>query len=418
MKLARLTPSTVLTGAFVAALLAAPARGDVIMDWNAKADAIAAAKGVGTPQHGRGLAVLHLAMFEAVNAIERRYTPYKLALTADRNTSKEAAAAAAGHDVLLALYPDQKADLDAVLAKALAAIHEDEPKAKGVALGKKAAAEMVALCANDGSDAAESYRPVTTPGAYIPTATVISSTVGGFRPWVMTSGSQFRPAPPVALDSETWTRDLNEIRELGERNSKKRTAEQTTIARFWFLTGARTYNPLIHQAVTAKGMDLVDSARLFALVSIAGIDAYIAVFDAKFAYNFWRPVTAIRNADLTGNKATPREASWLPLGETPMHPEYPCAHCITSGAVAAVFQGVVGDSIGEMSLTSPTAPGVTRKWTRFKDYSDEVSNARIYAGFHYRFSTEIGADMGRKIGELTVTTLLRPAAAAPAQAKR
>jgi hypothetical protein len=413
----RLTLSTLLAGAFAAALLAAPARGDVIMDWNAKADAIAATKGTATPLHGRGLAMLHLAMFEAVNAIERRYTPYKLALTADRNTSKEAAAATAGHDVLLALYPDQKADLDATLAKSLAGIPEGEPKAKGLALGKKAAAEMVALCANDGADAQESYRPVTTPGAYIPTATVISSTVGGFKPWVMTSGSQFRPAPPVALNSETWTRDFNEIRELGERNSKKRTAEQTTIARFWFLTGARTYNPLIHQVVTAKGMDVVDSARLFALVSIAGMDAYIAVFDAKFAYNFWRPVTAIRNADQTGNKATPRDASWMPLGDTPMHPEYPCAHCITSGAVSAVFQGVVGDSIGEMSLTSPTAPGVTRKWTRFQDYSDEVSNARIYAGFHYRFSTEVGNDMGRKIGELTVKTLLRRADA-PAQPNR
>jgi hypothetical protein len=413
----RLTLSTLLAGAFAAALLAAPARGDVIMDWNAKADAIAATKGTATPLHGRGLAMLHLAMFEAVNAIERRYTPYKLALTADRNTSKEAAAATAGHDFLLALYPDQKADLDATLAKSLAGIPEGEPKAKGLALGKKAAAEMVALCANDGADAQESYRPVTTPGAYIPTATVISSTVGGFKPWVMTSGSQFRPAPPVALNSETWTRDFNEIRELGERNSKKRTAEQTTIARFWFLTGARTYNPLIHQVVTAKGMDVVDSARLFALVSIAGMDAYIAVFDAKFAYNFWRPVTAIRNADQTGNKATPRDASWMPLGDTPMHPEYPCAHCITSGAVSAVFQGVVGDSIGEMSLTSPTAPGVTRKWTRFQDYSDEVSNARIYAGFHYRFSTEVGNDMGRKIGELTVKTLLRRADA-PAQPNR
>src|SRR5262249_30866837 len=161
--------------------------------------------------------------------------------------------------------------------------------------------------------------------------------------------------------------------------------DQTIAARFWFLTGARTYNPLIHQVVQAKGMDLVDSARLFALVSMAGIDAYIAVFDAKYAYNFWRPVTAIRNADQTGNVATPREASWLPLGETPMHPEYPCAHCITSGAVAAVLEAVVGDSIGEMSLTSPTARNVTRNWTRFKDYSDEVSNARIWAGFHYRF---------------------------------
>jgi len=405
----RMNLAILLGSVFATALLTAPARGDVIMDWNAKADAIATEKRTATPTHGRGLAMLHLAMFEAVNAIERRYTPYKLNLTADRNTSKEAAAASAGYEVLLALHPDQKADLDVTLAKALAGIAGGEPKTKGIALGKKAAIDIIALRANDGADVRETYRPYTTPGVYVPTAMVISSTVGGFTPWVMTSGSQFRPAPPVALDSEIWTRDLNEIRELGALDSTKRTGEQTTVGRFWFLTGARTYNPLVHQVVKAKNMDLVDSARVFALVSMAGIDAYIAVFDAKYHYNFWRPVTAIRNADLTGNKATPRDATWLPLGETPMHPEYPCAHCITSGAVATVLQGVAGTSIGEMSLTSPTARGFTRMWTRFEDYSDEVSLARIYAGFHYRFSTEVGKDMGRKIGELAVATQLRRA---------
>ena len=132
------------------------------------------------------------------------------------------------------------------------------------------------------------------------------------------------------------------------------------------------------------------------------------MFEAKYHFNFWRPVTAIRNADITGNAATPRDSGWLPLGETPMHPEYPCAHCITSSAVAAVLRGVVGDDIGTLSLTSATAPGVTRSWTRLDDYVDEVSNARIWAGFHYRFSAEVGKDMGRKIGELTVTTQLRP----------
>ena len=137
---------------------------------------------------------------------------------------------------------------------------------------------------------------------------------------------------------------------------------------------------------------------------MAGIDAYIAVFDAKFAYNFWRPVTAIRNADQTGNTATPRDASWMPLGDTPLHPEYPCAHCIVSAAVAAVLKGVVGESIGEITLTSPTAPGVTRRWTRLEDYDNEVSTSRIHAGFHYRFSTVVGQDMGRKIGELTIAT--------------
>jgi hypothetical protein len=243
---------------------------------------------------------------------------------------------------------------------------------------------------------------------------VISTTIGAVTPWVMTSGSQFRPAAPPALDSETWTRDLNEIRELGSRNSTKRTAEQTTVGQFWFLTGARTYNPIVHQVAKAKDMDIVDCARLFALVSLAGADAYTAVFDAKFTYNLWRPVTAIRNADQTGNKATPREASWLPLGDTPMHPEYPCAHCITSAAVSAVLQAVVGDTVAEISLTSPTAPGVTRRWTRLQDYSDEVANARIYAGFHDRFSAEVGKDMGKKIGELTIATQLRGAEASVA----
>ena len=212
----------------------------------------------------------------------------------------------------------------------------------------------------------------------------------------MTCGSQFRPRRRPRSTSETWTRDVNEIRELGGRLSTKRTEEQTNIGRFWFLSGPRTYNPIVRQIVQAKKLDLLDWARLFALASMAGMDAFIAVFDAKYTYNFWRPVTAIRNADQTGNTSTPRDAAWLPLGDTPMHPGYPCAHCIASSAVAAVLQQVVGNEAGEITLTSPTAPGVTRRWTRFQDYDDEVANARIYAGFHYRFSNEAGKDMGRR----------------------
>ena len=346
-------------------------------------------------------------MFEAVNAIERRYNPYKLKSTADRSTSKEAAAASAGYHVLVALYPDQKTDLDATFVAMLAGIVEGESKTKGVDLGKKAAADIIALRADDGADAPESYRPHTSPGVYVPTMVPLNSTVGAWTPWTMTASAQFRPAPPPALNSETWTRDLNEIRELGGRNSTTRTAEQTTIGRFWFLTGARTYNPIVRQVATAKDMDVVDCARLYALVAMAGADASISVFDAKYAYYLWRPVTAIRNADQTDNPATPRDPAWLPLGDTPMHPEYPCAHCITSAAVSAVLQSVAGTEVGEISLTSPTAPGVTRKWTRLQDYSDEVALARIYAGFHYRFSAEVGKEMGKKIGEQAVTTQLR-----------
>lgn len=402
-----------LVGILAVAFAPAVTRADVIMDWNIKADEIAAQKQLLPPNRARATAMLQVAMFEAVNAIERRYVPYKLNLTADRSTSKEAAAASAGHDILLTLYPDLQNSLDATLAAMLAGVADGDLKAKGIDLGKKAAAEIIALRANDGIDAQETYRPHTTPGVYVPTVIPASSTSGTTTPWAMTSGSQFRPAPPPALTSETWSADVNEIRELGRIDSTKRTAEQTTIGRFWFVTGPPSYNPVVRQVAMAKDMDIVDCARLFALTAMAGNDALIAVFDAKYTYNLWRPMTAIRNADQTNNSGTPRDASWRPLGETPMHPEYPCAHCITSAAVSAVLQGVAGNEIGEISMTSPTAPGVIRKWTSLQAYSDEVAVARIYAGFHYRFSTVVGKDMGKKIGELVVATQMRSAAAQP-----
>ncbi|MBC8024896.1 MAG: vanadium-dependent haloperoxidase [Steroidobacteraceae bacterium] len=388
-------------------MTSAAAQADVIAEWTATADAIARNKQLTSPVHGRALALLHVAMFEAVNSIDRRYAPYRLDLVADRNTSHEAAAASAAHAVLSVFYADQKVTLDSALATELDSIAEGPAKQRGIILGRKAAADLMALRHADFDAAIDTYRPFTTPGVYVPTALAVGHDVGRFTPWVMTSAAQFRPAPPPALTSETWTRDVNEIREIGGHESMTRSAEQTSTARFWFLTGARTYNPIVQQVASAKRMDLLDCARLHALASMAGMDAYIAVFDAKYTYNFWRPVTAIRNADLSGNAGTPRDASWLPLGETPLHPEYPCAHCITSAAIAAVLSGAVGDGSGEITLTSPTAPGVTRRWTRLSDYSNEVSNARIWAGFHYRFSTEVGKEMGRKIGELTVSTQLR-----------
>src|SRR5215475_4832625 len=391
----------------VAVFIPASVRADVVIDWNIKSDEIAAQKQVPPFDHSRGTAMLHVAMFEAVNAVEGRYLPYKLNLMADRNASKEAAAATAGHAILLALYPDQQSTLDATLATILTGVADGEPKTKGIDLGKKAAAEIIALRANDGINAQETYRPHTTPGVYVPTVVPSFSTSGSVTPWVMTSGAQFRPAAPPALTSETWTTDVNEIRELGRLDSTKRTPEQTTIGRFWFITGPRSYNPIVRQVAMSKDMDIVDCARLFAMTSMAGNDAYIAVFDAKYTYNLWRPVTAIRNADQTNNSATPRDASWRPLGDTPMHPEYPCAHCITSAAISAVLQSVVGREIGEISMTSPTAPGVVRKWSRLQDYSDEVSAARIYAGFHYRFSTIVGKDMGNKIGALVASQMRR-----------
>jgi hypothetical protein len=307
---------------------------------------------------------------------------------------------------LVSLFPEDKAKFDQALHASLAAIQEGAAKTQGIELGKTAASGIIAWRVDDGSAAQESYRPFTRPGVYVPTALPIEITSGMIKPWVMEKGSQFRPAAPPALDSATWTRDVNEVRDLGGMHSKTRTQDQTEIGRFWFLTGPRSYTPLVQQIAEQKKMDLTDCARLFALVSMATSDAFIAVFDAKYSHNFWRPITAIRNADLTSNPATPRDPSWSPLGSTPPHPEYPCAHCIVAAAVAEVLQRVAGDNLDELTLTNA---GVTRKWKRLEDYSNEVALARIYAGFHYRFSTEAAKSMGRKIGELSVMTQLTSA---------
>jgi hypothetical protein len=389
------------------------ARADVIADWNSKAEAIAIEKRIGPPPGARGMAILHVAMFEAVNAIDRRYAPYRLNLTAEQSLPKEAAAASAGHAVLSAMHPDKRAELDALLASSLAKIPDDAAKTKATELGRQSAAEILALRAKDGIDTLEDYVPFTAAGTYVPTVIPASSTIGKVTPWTMTSGSQFRPAPPPALTSMTWTTDLNEVRDYGGRAVGKRTPEQSDIGRFWYMTGPQAWNPIVRQLAEQKKLDITDSARLFALVALATSDTFIAVFDAKYTYNFWRPMTALRAANLSNNSATPRDASWLPMGDTPMHPEYPCAHCISSSAAANVLTAFFGNDIPEVSMTSNTAPGLTRKWKRLSDYSDEVMMARIYGGFHYRFSGKVAQEMGRKIAEQAMATQLRSPTAAP-----
>ena len=173
--------------------------------------------------------------------------------------------------------------------------------------------------------------------------------------------------------------------------------------------GPVIYYPVVRQVAVAKKLDVLDSARLMALVAVARSDAFVAIFDAKYHYDFWRPITAIRNGDIDDNPATERDATWLPIADTPMHPEYPCAHCIMASTIASVVESLFGTAdLPELSLTSPTAPGVTHRWTNLKALVDEVSQARIWAGFHYRFSTRVGEDMGRKIGDYTVKTVMQP----------
>ena len=244
---------------------------------------------------------------------------------------------------------------------------------------------------------------------YVPTVFPASSTWNALKPFAIKSGDQFRPPAPPALTSAQWAKDYNEVKTLGGKAAGSRTPEQNDIARFWQLTGAATHDPVTRQMSAAKNLDLLDNARLFALSAMACADAAIAIFDAKYAYNFWRPVTAIRNGDIDGNDATALDAGWEPMIATPMHPEYPCAHCAFQGTAAGVLQTLYGDSALKFTLTSTTAPDVKRSFERLSDYVADVINGRIYEGVHYRSSGDAGAAMGRRIGEHVVQNFLKPA---------
>jgi hypothetical protein len=408
IRLPALPPQYLLLSAFVWVGATCPVRADVITDWNQKAVAIVTAYNLSAPAY-RDMAMLHIAMFDCVNAIEPRYEPYKTKFEADPTSSKEAAAAVSAARILSRLHPDSASKTDLELAQYLAQIPDGPAKSTGIALGEKVAESVWAMRANDGSDKPDSYRPRTSPGRYVPTAPVVFPMWATVTPFVMTSPTQFRPGPPLALTSREWADNYNEIKEIGGKNSTKRTAAQTETGRLWLYTGPATFFPLAVQLSTAKGLNVNENARLFALLAMATADAMIAVFDAKYQYEFWRPVTAIRNGDEDNNPATERDASWEPLGPTPMHPEYPCAHCIVAGSAGTVMQAFFGTgTLPEFTLTTPTAPGITHRWTRLQDYIDEPSNARIWSGIHYRFSTVVGANMGRRIGEYTVQNYLLP----------
>jgi hypothetical protein len=224
----------------------------------------------------------------------------------------------------------------------------------------------------------------------------------------MTGAAQFRPGPPPALTSAVWARDFNEVKSLGARNSTTRSAEQTEIARFWEATLPPIYHGLVRSVANTPGRELTQNARLFMAVTQASDEALIAVFDAKYQYGFWRPITAIRNADVDGNDATERDPAWVPFIDTPMHPEYPCAHCIVSGAIGTVLQAAIGAGPPPtLTTTSPTAKGASRTWASIAAFTEEVANARVYDGVHYRNSAEVGTAMGKKVGALAVAKYLQ-----------
>jgi hypothetical protein len=223
------------------------------------------------------------------------------------------------------------------------------------------------------------------------------------KPWLLANAAQFRPAAPPSLTSAAWARDFNEVKDVGGRTSTRRSAEQTEAARFWDYSLPAIYHGVVRSVALGPQRDVAANARLFATVAQAMDDALIAVFDAKYHYTFWRPVTAIRNADQDGNDATQREPAWASLIDAPMHPEYPSGHSILAATVATVLKAETkGAARQVLSTSSPTAKGATRRWASPEEFVREVSEARIHGGIHFRSATEAGEAMGRRIGELAV----------------
>jgi PAP2 superfamily protein len=384
------------------------AHADVITDWNERAVVAGYTARITPSESARNIAMVHLAMFEALNSIEPRYTPYRARLATESTAAREAAGASAAYYLLVRLYPDQVKEMDKTLAASLAAVSDGPAKTEGLRLGEQAARVMHDERRGDGTDAANTYRPFTVAGKYVPTVFPATPGWGAVRPFALKNPDQFIPGAPYALTSKQWAKDYAEVKKMGAKTGSARSAEQTEIARFWQLVGPATYNPVARQLSAAKNLDLLDNARLFALFSMATADAAVAIFHAKYKYNFWRPVTAIRNGDLDGNNATERDPSWEPFIATPMHPEYPCAHCTFQSTAASTLETFFGNNAATFALTSTTAPGVTRNFSKLSDYVTEVVNARIYDGVHYRTSGEAGAAMGRKIGQYTVQNYLKP----------
>jgi hypothetical protein len=428
----------------VAPASARPARVDAVTVWNANAgqaalDACLAP--TDNPLHeSRLYAAMHLAIHDALNAIDRRSRPYVFKTGAKPGASPDAAVAAAARDVLVPLLQqlpapfsdcvgrnDAVEKVDRAYAAALGAIPDGRAKRQGVALGQAAAAAILALRAGDGSDTPlfdTAYPQGTQPGEYRFTPGFDFAFAPGWAdvtPFVLRDSSQFRPGPPYAVTARRYTADFNEVKRLGGdgiTTPSARTAEQTEIALFWVESSPLQWNRIARTVSAARGLDLWENARLFGLLNMALADGYIGSFDTKYhQYNYWRPVTAIQTADTDGNPNTSADPTWTPLVPTPPIPDYDSAHSVEGGAASQVLKRFFGtDHIGftTCSLTLPDgstcddAAPVLRSYTSFSQAREENGRSRILVGFHFRKAVDEGIDHGRKIGNRAVNRFLRP----------
>jgi hypothetical protein len=400
-----------MTLAASAALLAAqPAAADIVVDWWDFASRTASpyAPGPHTPDMARAPTRVSIAMFEAVNAIDRRYESYLNFPAADPTASQDAAAVTAAYKVLLQYFPAKKAAIEESYLLAMAAIPAGPARDAGKLVGEQAAAATMQAGGIDPSIVQEPYRPRTSPGEWVATDLPdLEPYMSAFHPWVMKSPDALRPPPPPALTSAVWARDYEEVRRLGGKTSTERTPEQTVIARY---RQAPDITITLRAVADGPGRTRVQNARMMALYQMAFDDAAEAMVEAKFHYNFWRPITAIRNGAADGNDATKAEPAWLPLLATPNFAEYPCGHCTIAAAMAEVMKAETGPRpAGGVRVTSLAVPGaavqVLPSWDA---WAQQVSDSRTYGGVHFRFSNEAGADIGRRAARLVLDQVMRP----------
>jgi hypothetical protein len=424
----------VLTCSVVVLLLSFPGRAnaDPVIEWNATALTSAFAAGLDNLMFGcndalhesRMMAMMHVAIHDALNAIERRYEPYAFDGHAP-GASPDAAVAAAAHDVLVATYPRMPGEIgltpnaaisvvEAAYATALAAIPNGSAKTQGILIGRAAAAAIVALRAHDNAELpfiVEGYVPGPNPGdfQFIPGfgSVVAAPYWGQVTPFVLRSSSQYQPKAPYAVSSKKYAADFNEVKSLGAKDSTSRTQDQTEIAYFWVEGAPQGWNRIARTVAVERGLDLWENARLFGLLNLASADAYIADFENKYSYEFWRPITAVRAGETDGNPDTTGDPNWISEMEIGPVPEYPSGHSGQGGAMSEVLARFFGDRVS-FSTTSTMAPDATREFTSFSEAAVENGNSRIYIGFHFRHAVTEGIKLGTKVGKVAFNHYLRP----------
>jgi hypothetical protein len=392
--------------------LSSIARADAVTDWNAIMQSTVSAPPTNPFFQARWGAITQLAVFEAVNSITGDYEPYLGVIDAPSWASPEAAAIAAAHAALVTLRPGSAAALDALRTTSLAAIPNGPEKEAGIMVGEDAALAMLLFRADDGWDAVVPYTPGTNPGDWQPTPPAFAPALlpgwGQVTPFGLEAGSQFRSRRPPALRTGFYANDYEEVKLLGSLNSPLRPQDRTDVALFYAATTpVQTWNPAARQASLAQGLSLSENARVFALLAMAMADGSIACFETKYHHNFWRPVTAIRNGDIDGNRRTEADPNWVPLIPTPPFPSYPSAHATLSGCAREVLERAFGKRGHSVTLTNPSLPAIVLNYTAWEEITDDIDDARIYGGVHFRFDQEAGAKQGRKVGSYILENYLR-----------